>query len=87
MHSENGASETLIVAFADVPQPTPALVMAKLPLAFDTLSVVPDLHGPHSYLNLEAIREGRRTEIVLRLDRVTSLATFAKLAATAATGE
>ncbi len=87
MHAANGPRETVIVAFPDVPQPTPALVMAKLPLAFDTLSVVPDIHGPHSYLNLESIREGRRTQIVLRLDRGASLATFAKLSATAVTGE
>lgn len=79
MHPEDGSAKTLIVAFRDAPQPTPALVIGKLPIKFDTLSIIPELHGPDSYLNLDGFRKGRLTRVVLRIDRGTLQATRAKL--------
>ena len=71
MHPKDGSERTLIVAFHDAPQPTPALVIGKLPIRFDTLSIVPDLHGPDSYVNLDGFRRGRLTRVVLKIDRDT----------------
>lgn len=79
MHPTNRSSETLIVAFRDASEPTEAVIMAKLPMVFQTLAVTPGLHESANYLNLEGLRDGELRQIVLRLDRETSLATLAKL--------
>ncbi len=82
MHPKNGSAKTLIVAFRDAPQPTPALVIGKLPIKFDTLSILPELHGPDSYLNLDGFGRGRLTRVVLKIDRGTLQATRTKLTST-----
>jgi len=79
MHPEDSSAETLVVAFRDAPQPTPALVMGRLPMKFDTLWVLPDLHSPTTYLNLDGFSGGRLTRVVFSIDRETMLATHSKL--------
>lgn len=82
MHRGNGSTETLIVAFRDAPQSTPPIIMARLKIAFDTLSIVPDMHGSDNSINLSGWRDGKLTHVVLTLDRQTLSATHAKLMAT-----
>ena len=87
MHPTNRSSETLIVAFRDVPEPTKAFIMAKLPMAFQTLVATPGLHESASYLTLEGLADAELRQIVLRLDSETSLATLARLEAGTASGK
>lgn len=79
MHPKTGTAETLIVAFQDEPRPTLALVMAKMPIIFDTLSVLPNLHGPDSFIALDGFRDSTLTNVSLKIDEGTLLATHAKL--------
>lgn len=52
------APHTAIVAFPAAPARTPAILLARLPMRFDTLSVTPGLHEPYLYLNLEGLARG-----------------------------
>jgi hypothetical protein len=87
MHPEDESAETLIVAFGDDPHPTPALIMARIPMTLETLSIVPELHGPGTFVNLEALHEGKLTQVVLVLARETALATYARLTSAHPAGE
>lgn len=73
MYPETEAASTAVVAFASLPRLSPAIKLAELPIKLDTLSVVPDLHGPNSYINLTSLNEEGMTHIVLLLDQETVL--------------
>ncbi|WP_152608534.1 hypothetical protein [Croceibacterium mercuriale] len=73
MYPETGAASTAVVAFASLPSLSPAFKLAELPMKLDTLSVVPDIHGPNRYINLTSLDEEGTTHIVLLLDQDTVL--------------
>ena len=52
MHSRSKDNETIIVAFSQKAGPSPARILARVPLWLDSVTVVPALHHPHSTLNL-----------------------------------
>jgi hypothetical protein len=79
MHPENGAPETAIVAFRDVPQASSAILMAGLPMKVDTLNIVPEMHGPNKYLHLGSLGGGELTNFVLKLDPVTVAAAYTRV--------
>lgn len=80
MRPDDGAMKTVIVAFRNFPAPTPALVLADLPMVFQTISLLPDLHGPDIFLNLEALDERERRQVVLAFDDREAAAILARLA-------
>lgn len=68
MHPEDGRRETVIVAFADRRGDMPAMVMARLPERFEGLTVVPGLHAPPDYVNLDGFTADRALlQVVLAL--------------------
>lgn len=54
----SNSRHSVIVAFSAVPANTVTIVLAHVPMRFDTLSITPGLHDPHFYLNLEGLARG-----------------------------
>lgn len=79
MHPVDGTSRTLIVAFPDVAAASPAMEVADLPLALETINVVPNHHGTDSGINLSGLSNGELIHIVLRIDQDAGRAIGAKL--------
>lgn len=75
MHPADGAAGTLIVAFRDAPGPTPALVVARMTMTLDTLSLLPDLHRPLYSVALDALSGTTLTKVVLHIgdDRLNDI--------------
>lgn len=66
----NSRTETRIVAFADRAGPVPTRQIARLAMPIDALSIVPELHGPGLYLNLDGrMADGALRRVVLKLDQ------------------
>jgi hypothetical protein len=72
MYPEGKRNESLIVAFADRPQATPARVLARLRMHVQFLGVLPALHSSETYVDVyERTADGALRHVVLELDRPT----------------
>jgi hypothetical protein len=66
MHPDDGREETAIVTFASRAGDSPAQVLAKMPERFETLSIIPGLHTPPDYINLDGFSaDGALLRVVL----------------------
>lgn len=69
LHPEGTDGETMIVAYRNAPQ-TSARILARLPMRFDTISTMPDLHSPRYSIYLDGRRaDGAIDRVVLELSQ------------------